>query len=144
MLHLKDTIPKGPAEGTGNGLLKARWQSEKRNISTPRDDPLNQARTFERLIQKGPRSTNHPQSQSFLPSTLRRLSCCANTRKKRDGGRGSWGGDVTRSVLFVFIPMALKFSKSNRRATDVIQKSVPPRCPAPSRTAFHPLPACSS
>lgn len=34
-LHLKDTIPEGPAEGTGNGLFKARWQSAKRNISTP-------------------------------------------------------------------------------------------------------------
>lgn len=37
-----------------------------------------------------------------------------------EGEEGFGGsGDVTRSSLFVFIPMALKFSKSNRQATDV-------------------------
>lgn len=35
------------------------------------------------------------------------------------GGGIGGGGDVTRSALFVFIPRALKFSKSNRQATDV-------------------------
>lgn len=37
--------------------------------------------------------------------------------------------NVTRSCLFVFIPMALKFSKSNLLATDMTENSVLPQQP---------------
>lgn len=81
-LHLKDTIPEGPAEGTGNGLFKARWQSAKWNISTPREDPLHQARSTGEDV--GVSHLKRPDLQisapPFFPSTLRRLSCCADTK----------------------------------------------------------------